>query len=171
MRRLFASVVLSLALLFSQSCVPYQQPVKKTQLEIRAFQTREYQQKDTKSVMKAVLDVLQDDGFIVKNAVTELGLLTAQKDIDIERSGDRFFSFSMMGAGNNIPRWKKNALVEASINVSEFGDVTRVRANFQRKEMDNMGGVMAVYPVEDENFYQDFFAKVDKGLFIQREHL
>ena len=42
---------------------------QKTQLQIRQFQTRSYETNDTKMVMKAMLNVLQDDGFIVKNAV------------------------------------------------------------------------------------------------------
>jgi hypothetical protein len=56
----------------------------KTQLEIREIQTRSYDTPDTKMVMKAVLNVLQDEGYNIKNAETELGLLTASKEIDIE---------------------------------------------------------------------------------------
>jgi len=57
-----------------------------TQTQIREFQTRYYDTNDVKLVMKSVLNVLQDDGFIVKNAVPELGLLTANKEIDLSNS-------------------------------------------------------------------------------------
>ena len=42
-----------------------------------------------KLVMKAMLNVLQDDGYVVKNAVVDLGLITATKEIDVApgRSG------------------------------------------------------------------------------------
>ena len=49
----------------------------KTQLQIREIQTRSYDTNDTKIVMKVLLNMLQDEGFIVRNADTDLGLLTA----------------------------------------------------------------------------------------------
>ena len=62
-------------LLVSVGCVP--PAPQKTQLQIREFQTRSYDTKDTRMVMKALLNVLQDDSFIVKNANVDLGLITA----------------------------------------------------------------------------------------------
>ena len=50
---------------------------EKTQLQIREIQTRSYDTNDTKIVMKVLLNMLQDEGFIVRNADTDLGLLTA----------------------------------------------------------------------------------------------
>jgi hypothetical protein len=35
--------------------------------------------------------------------------------------------------------------------------------------MNNRGEVMLVQQVDDEQYYQDFFSKVDKGIFIQKE--
>ena len=75
-----------------------------------------------------------------------------------------------MGPGE-VPRWRKSAQIEASINVSEFGPTTRVRANFQRKELDNLGGVLSVKALDDQRFFQYFFDKVDQGLFLHREKL
>jgi hypothetical protein len=37
------------------------------------------------------------------------------------------------------------------------------------KVLDNNGQVMAVDRVEDPRFYQDFFSRVDKGIFIEKE--
>ena len=41
----------------------------------------------------------------------------------------------------------------------------------QRKVLDNRGQVVEVEPVEDLEFYQDFFSRMDKGLFLQKEQL
>src|SRR3989304_1429242 len=60
---------------------------EKSQLQIRELQTRMYDTSDTKMVMKTMLNVLQDDGFIVTEANTELGFLTASKDISVETKG------------------------------------------------------------------------------------
>ncbi len=141
---------------------------QKTQLQIREFQTRTYETNDTKMVMKAMLNVLQDDGFIVKNAVLDLGLLSAEKSVDVENKGEAFLSAFFLGAN---ARWKKASIIDCTGNVSEYGKETRVRVNFQLKVLDNKGGIVEVKQIEDEKYYQDFFSKVDKGIFIQKEKL
>ncbi|TAL70309.1 MAG: hypothetical protein EPN82_03110 [Bacteroidetes bacterium] len=153
----------------------------KTQLQTREFQTREYDTNDTKLIMKAVLNVLQDDGFIVKNAVVDLGLLSASKEIDLQNSGskDEFWStfFEILSKPSTRkghtaePTYNKVKIVEVSINVTEIGKRSKVRANFQAKILDNKGNTVQVSDVEDPKFYQDFFAKVDKGVFIQKQGL
>lgn len=141
---------------------------QKTQLQIRQFQTRSYETNDTKMVMKAMLNVLQDDGFIVKNAVVDLGLLSAEKSVDIENKGEAFLAAFFAGA-NAV--WKKASIIECTANVSEYGEQARVRVNFQIKVLNNKGGIMKIEQIDDEKYYQDFFSKVDKGIFIQKEKI
>ena len=62
-------------------------------------------------------------------------------------------------------------MMEVTVNVSEFGPQCRIRANFQVKVLDNHGDVVSVEQIQDEEFYQNFFAKVDKGIFIGKEKL
>ena len=141
---------------------------EKTQLQIREYQTRSYDTNDYKMVMKAVLNTLQDEGYIVKNAVLDLGLLTATKEMNIEDKGQVLLQKLLR---KKRATWAKNSIIEATANVSEFGKETRVRLNFQVKTYNNRGGVMGVRQIEDAKFYQDFFAKIDKGIFIQKENL
>lgn len=141
---------------------------QKTQLQIRQFQTRSYETNDTKMIMKAMLNVLQDEGFIVKNAVLDLGLLSAEKSIDIENKGEAFLAAFFVGA-NAV--WKKASIIECTANVSDYGKQTRVRINFQVKVLNNKGGIMSVEQIKKEKYYQDFFSKVDKGIFIQKEKI
>jgi hypothetical protein len=173
-------------------------PKPKTALEIREMQTRSFETTDQKMVMKSLLNVLQDEGFLVKTANVELGLLTAEKDVEV--SGSAASSGSGVNTGtaialgvvelalrltvardapastpsssnNNDDRWARYRNVECSANISEYGTQTRVRINFQVKVIDNKGAVMSVEQVEDPRFYQEFFVKVDKGLFITQEKL
>src|ERR1700675_1346607 len=136
MKRICSLSLMSFLLL--AACATTGVSPQKTQLEIREFQTRSYDTKDTKMVMKALLNVLQDDGFIVKNANVELGLLTATKELDVESKGEAFLTGVLAGRD---ARWKKNAMIECSGNVSEFGTQTRVRVNFQVKVMNNRNEV------------------------------
>jgi len=166
---------------------------QRTALEIREMQTREYQTTDVKMVMKSLLNVLQDEGFIVRNANVDLGLITAEKQVETSsdnnlRSGTTDVVLGVMAVAlsvafpeNNISyngssateesRWEKYRSIECSANVSEFGDRTRVRVNFQERAVDNRGDVVTVHQIDDIQFYQTFFAKVDKGIFIAKEKL
>ncbi len=137
-----------------------------TQLQMREFQTRDYDTKDTKLVMKAMLNVLQDDGFQISNANTDLGLLSASKEVDVQNGSEKFWKTVLVG---DQARWNRNATIECTANVSEFGDKTRVRVTFQQKTMDNTGQVAGIKQIDSEAYYQDFYAKVSKGLFIQKE--
>lgn len=150
------------------SCVRSIPEVPLTQLQTREIQTREFDTNDTKLVMKSMMHVLQDDGYVIKNAVLDLGLLSAEKNADIEKKGEAFAARLLEGVN---ARWKKQEILEASANVSEFGNRTRVRINFQRKTMDNFGCPNDVQTILDEYVYQQFFNKVRNSLFIQQENI
>lgn len=162
------------------------QQTPKTQLQVREFQTREFDTNDTKLVMKAVLNVLQDEGFVVKNAVVDLGLITAVKELQISGQGtsgsnndfwddmlEQLFRSKHGGRSTQQedPRFNKFKTVEVSVNVTEYGSRSRVRANFLAKILDNKGDPAEVYTIDDPKFYQDFFSKVDKGVFLQKQGL
>src|ERR1041384_4081139 len=76
-------------------------PPQKTALEIREMQTRSFATTDQKMVMKSLLNVLQDEGFMVKNANTELGLLTAEKDVQEGGGSSSSTTGSAGGANTN----------------------------------------------------------------------
>jgi hypothetical protein len=157
-------------------------PQEKTQLQTRQFQTREFDTNNTDLILKAVLNVLQDDGFQVKNAVPTLGLLSAEKIIDLKNSnsnfgGNDFWSDFFRSMSKNKQsntkdaRYEKLKVIEATVNVTQYGSRAKVRANFQVKILDNNNNTIEVTQVEDAKFYQDFFVKVDKGVFLQKEGL
>src|SRR5271170_790306 len=87
-----------------------------TQLQIREIQTRSFEKKEAKAVLKEMFNVLQDDAFIVKHANLELGLLSGEKDIDVENKWDRFFSVMSRGQQGV---WAKNSVIEISANVTQ----------------------------------------------------
>jgi hypothetical protein len=163
----------ALLLVFSASlfaCVAPPPVPQKTQLEIRQIQTREYERLPggATRIMKAVISVLQDEGYIVRNADKDLGFITAAKETDIQDEWERIFSQFSNG---EYARFRKNSIAECLVSVSEIGSRIRVRAVFQVKVQDNMGGTVSVQQLDDPAFYQDFFAKVDKGIFLEKERL
>ena len=94
--------------------------------------------------------------------------MTATKEVVVENQSEAFWA--SVFAGSNA-RWNKNSIIECSGNVTEYGSQIRVRVNFQVKTMNNKGEFVGANQIENANYYQQFFAKVDKGIFIQKEKL
>jgi len=136
-----------------------------TQLEMRSFQTREYDTFDQKLVMKALLSVLQDMGFIVNSADTDLGLLTASKWSNVQHTKKE-----IKKARKDESPLSASVVLDCTANISAFGTTqTRVRVNFQQRVLDAGGNAMQAHQINDATFYQTFFAQVDKGIFLQQE--
>jgi len=135
-----------------------------TQLELRSMQTRTYDTADTKLVMKAMINVLQDLGYVVKSADSDLGLLTAEKWTNIQQKKKTVKKAEK--AGKTLARMRA---FECTANVSKFGNECRVRVNFQCKILDDHGAILQVQTIEDAASYQRFHAGVDKGIFLQKE--
>lgn len=159
------SFCLFVLLLFTMSsCASRSAPrPQKTQLQIRQMQTHVFDTQDYRLVMKAMLNVLQDEGYVVKNVDVSLGFLTATKELEERRPINWWFS--------EQPTWVNQVVIDVTANITEYEDKIRVRVNFQVKEIDNQGVVYSIRQVENPDFYQTFFSKVSKSIFIQEENL
>ncbi len=137
------------------------------QLQIRQMQTHEYPIKDGKRAIKAVLNVLQDEAYIPRQVNLDVGFVHAVKEVDVEDSRERFWA--KFWKKKQDARWNKNAVVECAANVTEVAGGMRLRINFQVKLMNNLGEVVSIEAIQDPQFYQQFFAKVDKGVYLEKE--
>jgi len=160
--RLLTLLVLPLLLL--TSCARIEDP-DIVQLRRRATQTHTYIGHSPKAVMQEVIAVLQDSGYIIKNVSPELGVITAEFDHDIEKFSSKFWSTVFSGRD---ARWKKHATFEMNSMLIEEEGRVRLRVNFLVREFDNTGRLLKIDPIEDEEAYQLFFAKVQKGLLHSR---
>jgi len=141
---------------------------QKTQLEIRQMQARTYETDDATMVVKAMLNVLQDDDYIIEQVNMDLGFFNASKEANAEDKLEKAWDTFWWGG---MATYKKNSIIDCTANVSQHGDTVRVRANFRIKFMNNRGGVEYVGQIDDPEYYQKFFSKVDKGIFIEKEKL
>ena len=142
-----------------------------TQLEKRQFQTRTYDSSDKALVMKAMLNVLQDEGFIVYNANPLLGFIYGVKDFDTSDPNiDISKEFGLSKARLNM-NGVRVATVETTANVTEYGKSMRVRVNFKRKLLNVYGNAQFIDDINDKNYYQEFFSKVDKAIFLQKQKI
>lgn len=131
------------------------------QAKTRQIQTRSFVGRDAKTVMKEMVAILQDQGYSVKNVNSEIGILTAERNVDIERFSSKFFAVLFSGSS---ARWRKHSLVEMTSNLSDQEGRTQVRITFLVRVFDNLGRVLEVKQVVDEEHYEAFFAELQKGL-------
>lgn len=139
-------------------------------LEIRALQTRVFETPDDKKVVKAVIDTLQDNGFIIQSVEPELGHIRAKKEVKLKRTDKgRVSVYSTCIAFNTAAlalSFGANpsailAIVEDSIrisnevaphtvifdsnvNIHKIGNKTKVRFNVIEKVLENADGYTTV---------------------------
>ncbi len=134
-------------------------------MRLRKMQTRTYVGTTARSVAKELLAILQDEGFMVKNVNAELGLITAERDSNIEKFASKFWAYVFSG---KQATWKKHSLVEITSNITEEKGNTKVRINLLLRVFDNFGRIVDVEQVLEEEAYVDFFNKVQRGLVSNR---
>ncbi len=192
--------------IFFNACASSTTP-RKTQLEIREYQTRYFEVKDKNLVMKAVVNTLMDEGYIIKNANNDLGIVTAEKAADVTKQENEVSSSKPSkiglivigalviltlgliillskdtkdseknkdrGTGSGSEKentYEKSRIIETTISVGEFSNGYKVRAIFQYKLFDNKGNLVRTDQIDNVQFYQNFFSKLDKSIFLQKEY-
>jgi len=112
-----------------------------------------------------VVSTLLDDGYLIEESDTDLGVVTASLSTSSRSFWDKMVSvatYGMQGSG-------KLKVVEATVNVEAYGTSTRVRLSSRLVE--KSGDTTKVQPIRDPEYYQAFFAKLDKSLFLLTEKL
>ena len=132
-----------------------------SQIEIRQLQSRSYAGAGEKTVMKAVIAALQDEGFIIASASPELGLVTASMEVNDEDKSSKQWVEFMYGKG--MGNYQTTRRYEASATVQTKDADVRVRINITAKAMTNSGGTVWSQTVADPHFYQTIFSKIDKS--------
>ena len=163
-------VLISLALpCFARKSTQEEVITPLTQLEKRQFQTRTYRATDKQTVMKALLNVYQDEGFMIYNANPLLGFIFGSKDFDTsDPNVDISKEFGLSKGRLNI-NGIKVATMETSANVTEFGETIRVRVNFKRKLLNIYGNAQFIEDVNEDTFYADFFKKLETAIILQHK--
>lgn len=172
--------------------------VAKTTMEIREMQTRYYNTTDIQKVMKAVINTLQDNGFVIQDGEMELGYIRARKDFRAKRTDKGrvtlyTFEFIYYGVctglsfGIDAPflvipvMHMKNELalhpviIDSNVTFEKVGKRTKVRINLIEKILENAdrytmikSSPRKVIRHYDSELYQEFFTQVDKNLFLEK---
>ena len=83
----------------------------RSQLQIREMQTRSLDTPDVEAVVKAIVNVLQDDGYVTKQVNPELGFINATKEYEeglkLSELINPFISYKAMSIRDSDPTWTR----------------------------------------------------------------
>jgi len=147
-------------------------------LEVRQAQSRTFETADSRLVLKAALNVLQDQGYVIRHADAELGIVTAVMEWRSKQANQGLrvlkwvAALPTYGASLLIPTGKTEfSAIEANVNVTPEAARTRVRISLVSKVTDTSGAVRRVAPVDDPVAYQRLLAGLDRAVFLEEEGL
>ena len=167
MKKNFAIILIMFLMMMSNNGVFAAKNVQlRSMLEIREIQTHFYDTTDTKQVVKAVINTLQDNGFIIQNIEPDLGYIRAKKEVKLKRTlKGRIVTYSILEAVdavclglsfglNPFAAWDmyvegiriKNEIAphtviyDSNIDIQKHGKKTKVRFSVIEKVLENGDG-------------------------------
>lgn len=143
-------------------------------LKLRQLQTRRFDSKDENALLSAGAGVLQDLGFTLDESETELGVIVASKDRTAVEAGQVIGSiFFALLTGVALPVDEKQKLRASLVTRPGAMDkeTTLVRVTFQRIVWNTQGKVSKTEPLDEPEFYQEFFARLSKAVFLNAHEL
>lgn len=144
-------------------------------LAVREAQTRRYEGVSRPQAMLAVTQALQDAGFQIRTAETELGLVTAvqERSEGNEASGfvKTLFWYPYLIPFRGLLPKRTYVVIEVTATVSEQEGGARVRLAAHSRLLDKDGRLKETRVVDDPRLYQELLARIDKALFLERERL
>lgn len=175
MRNLFLLLfIVFLATTFGCSSKKVVEESTKSQLELRNIQSKTINFTNTDFIIKALVQVLQDDEYTIENLDSSVGYFMATKALD---AGKEKYEFKLYDIYYPIAVYKYLSLgrniaeVKSTISVRGYDKNSKVRASFKIQISKENGKVVSIKTIDDPKFYQEFFAKVDKALFLEKNNL
>ncbi len=141
-----------------------------TNLKDRQMQTREYRQVTEESILAASAAVFQDMGYTLAESETQLGVITATKDADATDGAQVALAvLAALFGGGAAPIDDKQRFTATMVVLPRGNSgVYSVRMTMQRVVWDTQGRVTKLEAVLSEEVYKDFFDKLSKAVFLEK---
>jgi len=140
-------------------------------LERRNVETRMFETQDESALLTACAQVLQDLGYSIKESDIKLGMLTADKNRDVNsKTGKAALTalsvVSIMANGKDTVYEDTQKFYVNIVTTPTKEKTIKVRVLFTRRSWDNHGNVFSVEKITDNNVYQQFFDKLSQSIFL-----
>ena len=140
-------------------------------LQRRQLETRTYTGIKEADMLAASANVLQDMGFNIEESETKLGVITANKERSATNAGEIIGKVILSLLVRQAIPWSKDQKIRVSLVVrpapqAKAGDVYLVRVTFQRI-VTRTDKSTYVETLKEPEFYQKFFERLSKAVFIE----
>lgn len=161
---LFVILILTLAPVFASEKAPKSLPERPAKEDLREFQTKKFSTTNQIAIMKAIINVLQDDFFFIEQTDSKIGFILASKEVDTKDPYTNIKeTFGCSKKMTGIKRYSF-ARTEANINVTLSEKETSVRVSFRKKVLNMYDVEIKIKDVFTEEDYSNFFKKVETEL-------
>jgi len=145
--------------------------VKPPSLALREYQTRTYEQKSNQEIFHAVLNALQDDGFVIDVADIQSGLVkgkVSSTKINARETLQKT-AFTVLTYGVFLLFTDGNVddveTVSATITISPYGKSMKVRTSFVYRRDNPDGETVEHKQIIEQDVYQKFYSTIEKSIF------
>ena len=146
-------------------------------LEFRHLQTRRFDTTDERFLLSASAGMLQDLGFNIDEAETDLGVLVASKDRDATEA-DQVAGAIVLAlitgvaiAVDDIQKMRVSIVTNPKFDENNSHVSTGVRVTFQRVVWDTNGQISQVEALREPEMYQEFFFNLSKSVFLEAHEI
>ncbi len=157
--------------------------LSETSLETRQLQTRHYENVAEDQILSASVGLLQDLGYTLDELDKELGVISASKKANATNEVQVVGRVAADVLGcvvtyllkcNNKNYKKTDAIQDVRLTLvvlPQFKDEAThsVRVTMQRIVWDRANRVSKQATIIDTGVYQEFFSKLDKSIFLEKE--
>ncbi len=137
----------------------------------RQMQTRRFDGISEKSLIAASAGVIQDLGFNIDEAETELGLIVGSKERDAKEAAQIAVAVivALLGGGNAPIENRQLLRLSLVIRPARKTAATShlVRVTFQRMVWDTNNQITRAESINDTMLYQEFFERLSKSVFLE----
>ena len=143
------SCLLFVGIIFLAGCAAQMSTMQKRHIESKQLRG------SYKNCFKATMTVLQDQGYIIKNADLPTGMILATKDIEAG-AGEQLLGAMFLGTAAT-----KNRVYEVSMTFDEYTtELTNVRFSIQECTYDMAGKRSLSKNIEDPEMFNSIFNNI-----------
>lgn len=166
--RIYRVIMMTVLLSLLAAC---SSTIKPPSLALREYQTRTYENKTDKDIFHAVLNTLQDDGFVIDVADIQSGLIkgnvSGTKLNGREALQKTAYTAMTMGVYLLFTDGNMDDVetLSATITISPYGKSMKVRTSFVYKRDNPSGETIEHKQIVEHDVYQKFFASIEQSIF------
>jgi hypothetical protein len=145
-----------------------------TSLEERQLQSRKFPTLDNKLLLSSGASVLQDLGYTIDEASTDLGVLTASKKADATNAGQIAGAIALALLTGTVTPTDDEQKIRICLVLQDALDdpaSSVARITIQRIVWNTQGKISRVESINSPDLYQAFFNKLSKAAFLEANRI